>query len=100
MGTADSVRYVKRKHVLGVGADVFASNLQRLLQVGSKGRFHPKILAIHSGVDDESDVLHVDSVVVAELLRDAFEGLEQCFFPNGFGLIRNDAYQSSTPSGR
>ena len=36
VGTTDSVRHIKRKHVLGVEADVFASNLQRLLQVGSK----------------------------------------------------------------
>lgn len=100
MRATDSIRHIKRKHVLGAEADVFASNLQRLLQVGSKGGFHPKILAIHSGVDDESDVLHVDPVVVAEPLRDTFERLEQRFFPNGFGLKRNDAYQSSTPSGR
>ena len=100
MRTTDSVRHVKRKHVLGVEADVFASNLQRLLQVGSKGGFHPKILAIHSGVNDESDVLHVDAVVVAEPLRDTSERLEQRFFLDGFGLKTDDAYQSSTPSGR
>ena len=100
MGTTDSVRHVKRKHVLGVGADVFASNLQRLLQVGSKGGFHPKILTIHSGVDDESDVLHVDPVVVAELLRDARQGFEQRFFLDVLGAECNDTYQSSTPSGR
>ena len=100
MGTTDSVRHVKRKHVLGVGADVFASNLQRLLQVGSKGGFHPKILAIHPGVNDESDALHVDAVFVAELLRDAREGFEQRFFLDVLGAECNDAYQSSTSSGR
>ena len=68
--------------------------------MGSKGGLHSKILAVHPSVDDESDVLHVDAVVLAEFLRDASEGLEQRFFPDGFGLKSDNAYQFSTPSGR
>ena len=97
MRATDSVENVKGKNVTSGRSNVLASDVERLLQMGGEGRFHAEILAIHPRVDDQADVVHVNSTLLAEIYGQTLEGFHQRFFLDVLGPECNDAYQSSTP---
>ena len=80
-------------------SDVLTSDVERLLQMGGKGRFRPEILAVHPRVDDQADVVDVNPTLLAEFHGQALKRLHQGFLLDVLGPECDDAYQSSTPWG-
>ena len=78
-------------------SNVLTSDVERLLQMGGKGRFRSEILAVHPRVDDQADVVDVNTTLLAEFDGQALQGLHQRFFLDVLGPECDDAYQSSTP---
>mgnify|MGYP000090535934 CR=1 FL=1 len=85
MRATASVENVKRKNVTTGRSDVLTSDVERLLQMGGKGRFRPEILAVHPRVDDQTDVVDVNTTLLAEFHGQALQGLHQRFFLDVLG---------------